>query len=148
MTTPFEQHRNGLTLSTDRAHLDVDAIHDFLAHSSYWAQGRPRELVVRTIENSLCFGIYDGARQAGFARVVSDFGTFAWVCDVFVIEDYRGRGLGKWLMECIVAHPDLQGLRRMLLATRDAQGLYRQYGFSPLDAPERFMHRFNPNPYA
>ena len=145
MVTPFEQHRDGFTLSTDKTRLDVDAIHDFLAQSSYWAQGRPREVVVRTIENSLCFGIYDGARQAGFARVVSDFGTFAWVCDVFVIDEYRGRGLGKWLMECIVAHPDLQGLRRILLATRDAHGLYSQYGFTPLDAPERFMHRLNRN---
>ena len=148
MTTPFEQHRDGLTLSTDKARLDVDAIHDFLARSSYWAQGRPRDLVVRTIENSLCFGIYDGARLAAFTRVVTDYATFAWVCDVFVLEEYRGRGLGKWLIESVVAHPDLQGLRRMLLATRDAHGLYGQYGFVPLDAPERFMHRFNPSPYA
>lgn len=145
MPNPIEQHRDGFTLSTDKTRLDVDAIHDFLAHSSYWAQGRPREVVVRTIENSMCFGIYDGARQAAFARVVTDCATFAWVCDVFVVEEYRGRGLGKWLMESIVTHPDLQSLRRILLATRDAHGLYSQYGFIPLDEPGRFMHRFNPN---
>lgn len=145
MPNPIEQHRDGFALSTDKTRLDVDAIHDFLAHSSYWAQGRPREVVVRTIESSMCFGIYDGTRQAAFARVVTDCATFAWVCDVFVVEEYRGRGLGKWLMESIVTHPDLRGLRRILLATRDAHGLYSQYGFIPLDEPGRFMHRFNPN---
>ncbi len=140
--TIFEEHRGRFVLSTDKARLDVDAVYAFIAERSYWAQGRAREVVERSIENSLCFGIYDGAELAAFARVVTDYATFGWVCDVFVIEAYRGQGLGKWLIEAVVRHPDLQGFKRLLLATRDAQGLYREYGgFVPLQAPERWMER-------
>jgi GNAT superfamily N-acetyltransferase len=136
--------RDGFRISTDPGLLDVAMIHDFLAHRSYWAVGRPLEVVWRAVEHSLCFGLYEGGRQAGFARVVTDRATFAWLCDVFVLEDYRGRGLGKWLIECVVAHPALQGLRRLLLGTRDAHGLYEQYGFQPLTDPDRFMEVFRP----
>ncbi len=137
-----EEHRDGYTLSSDKARLDVESIHAFLSERSYWAQGRSREVVERALENSLCFGIYRGHELAAFARVVTDYATFGWVCDVFVLEPYRGCGLGKWLIEAIVRHPELQGLKRLLLATRDAQGLYREYGgFAPLQAPERWMER-------
>ena len=118
-------------ISTDRSKLDIDAIHRFLA-LSYWAAGIPRETVARSIENSLCFGVYDNARQIGFARVISDFATYAYVADVFILEPYRERGLGKELMASIMAHPELQGLRRWSLGTRDAQGLYAQFGFRPV----------------
>jgi GNAT superfamily N-acetyltransferase len=100
-------------------------------------------MVARYVQHSLVFGIYDGTRQIGLARIVSDYTTFAWLCDVFIHEDYRGHGLGKWLMQTIHSHPDLQGLRRWLLATRDAQGLYQQFGWELLDHPERWMHKFN-----
>lgn len=138
----IETHRNGLTISTDPARLDLDAITAMLSRA-YWAQGRPREVIERSMQNSLVFGIYDGRRQIGLARIVGDYATFAWLCDVFVEDDYRGRGLGKWLMETVLAHPDLRGLRRILLATRDAHGLYARYGFKPLGSPERWMEIFN-----
>src|SRR5207344_3602853 len=109
--------------------------HAFLA-SSYWARGIPRETLDRAIDNALCVGVYDGDRQVGFARVVTDAATFAYLADVFVVESHRGRGLAKWLMEVIVGHPSLQGLRRFSLATRDAHGLYQQFGFRPLVKPE------------
>jgi GNAT superfamily N-acetyltransferase len=134
-------------VSTDRARLDVDAIHAFLT-TCYWAKGIPKETVTRSIENSLCFGVYCGGEQVGFARVVSDYATYAYIGDVFVLEAYRGRGLGKLLMECIVSHPALQGLRRWTLATRDAHGLYAQYGFTPLRKPGRWMERHDQNVYA
>jgi N-acetylglutamate synthase-like GNAT family acetyltransferase len=118
-------------ISTDRSKLDVDVIHGFLTRS-YWASGIPRETVVRSIENSLCFGVYDNSSQIGFARAISDFATYAYVADVFILEPYRERGLGKELMASIMAHPDLQGLRRWSLGTRDAQGLYAQFGFEPV----------------
>ena len=137
-----EYRRDGYLISTDRARLDVEFIHQFLSNSAYWAQGRPLTTVRRSIEGSLCFGIYDGERQVGFARVVTDRATFAWLCDLFVVEGHRGRGLGKWLVECIVVHPDLEALRIFLLATRDAHELYRRYGgFQDLPAPGRFMAR-------
>ena len=140
---PIEEHRNGYTLSTDPARLDVDCIHDYLRNRSYWAQGRPRQMVERSIANSLCFGIYapDGA-QVGFARVVTDYATFAWLCDVFILESARGLGLGKWLVQVVTAHPELQGLRNFILATRDAHELYRRYGgFDALQSAERWMAR-------
>jgi len=139
----IETHRNELTISTDPARLDLDAITDMLSRA-YWAQGRTRGVIARYVQLSLVFGLYDGARQIGLARVVSDYTTFAWLCDVFIHEEYRGRGIGKWLMETILAHPDLQGLRRFLLATRDAHGLYSQYGFTPLQNPERWIEKFTP----
>jgi len=134
--------RDGYLVSTDKSKLDVDVIHEYLAQSSYWAQDRPLDVVERSIEGSLCFGVYDGERQVGFARVVTDHATFAWLCDVFVLESHRGRGLGKWLIECVVAHPDLQGMLLVLLATRDAHELYRRYGgFDNLRNTERWMAR-------
>jgi GNAT superfamily N-acetyltransferase len=139
----YETHRENLTISTDPARLDLEAITAMLARA-YWAQGRTREVIARYVQHSLVFGVYDGSRQIGLARIVSDYTTFAWLCDVFIHEDYRGRGLGKWLLESVIAHPELQGLRRLLLATRDAHGLYSQYGFTPLQNPERWMEKFNP----
>jgi N-acetylglutamate synthase-like GNAT family acetyltransferase len=131
MTAMVVMEMGRFLISTDRSKLDIDVIHRFLARS-YWAEGIPRETVMRSIENSLCFGVYDNARQIGFARVISDFATYAYVADVFILEPYRERGLGKELMASIMAHPDLQGLRRWSLGTRDAQGLYAQFGFKPV----------------
>jgi GNAT superfamily N-acetyltransferase len=133
-------------ISTDPARLDLDAVHEFLA-GSYWAKGIPRDTLERSVQNSLCFGIYHGRRQVGFARVITDRATFAYLADVFVLPDYRGRGLSKWLMQCILGHPDLQGLRRWMLATQDAHGLYRQSGFTPLKSPERWMEVHHPDVY-
>ena len=141
MTMPDET-REGYTLSTDRSRLDVALIHEALSRRAYWAHGRPPEVVQRSIEHSLCFGIYDAEGLAAFARVVTDYATFAWLCDVFVLEEHRGRGLGKWLVEAAVGHPDLEGLKLFVLATRDAHELYRRYGgFELLPAPERWMVR-------
>jgi len=130
--------RDGFTISTDRDRLDRGLIHEFLRRS-YWAAEVPRSVVDRSIENSLCFGLYEGDRQIGFARVITDSATFAYVSDVFVLESHRGRGLSKWLMEVLMGHPDLQGLRRWMLATADAQGLYRRFGFHPPEKPEMLM---------
>jgi N-acetylglutamate synthase-like GNAT family acetyltransferase len=138
--------REDFEITTDPERIDVAAVHAFL-HDSYWAKGIPRETVVNSIRNSLCFGLYRGKQQAGFARVVTDRATYAYLADVFVLPEYRGRGLSKWLMECIVAHPDLQGLRRWTLATRDAHRLYQQFGFRPLATPERWMERHDPDVY-
>jgi GNAT superfamily N-acetyltransferase len=142
------EHRRGeFLISTDRERLSLDVVHDFLTNC-YWAKGIPRETVARSIERSLCFGIYDGSgAQIGFARVISDFATIAYVGDVFVLETHRGRGLGKWLMQCITEHPALQNLRRWILTTRDAHALYSQVGFTPVKAPERFMELHRPNIY-
>ena len=142
----MEWKRGEFTISTDRALLDREAIHAFLA-ASYWARGIPRETLDRAIENALCFGIYEGDRQVGFARVVSDFATFAYLADVFVLDSHRGRGLSKWLMEVIMSHPDLQGLRRFSLVTRDAHGLYRRFGFETLATAERHMEIARPGLY-
>lgn len=143
------EHRRGeFVISTDRARLDLDQIHKFLTNC-YWAKGIPREIVARSIENSLCFGVYDSeGKQIGFARVVSDFATVAYLGDVFVLESHRGRGLSKWLMECIMRHPSLQNLRRWILLTGDAHGLYSQFGFSAVQAPERYMEIHQPDVYA
>ena len=136
--------RGDYAISTDPARLDLETIHSYLSGSSYWAQGRPMEVVRRSIENSLCFGLYWRGRQVGFARVITDRATFAWLADVFVLDEERGRGLSKWLMETILAHPRLQGLRRWVLATKDAHSLYSRFGFAPLKRPERWMERFDP----
>jgi N-acetylglutamate synthase-like GNAT family acetyltransferase len=134
-------------VSTSRERLDVDVVHSFLT-SCYWAKGIPRKVVERSIEHALCFGVYDGdGAQVGFARVISDFATIAYVGDVFVIETHRGRGLGKWLMQCITGHPALRNLRRWILTTRDAHGLYSQVGFTPVKAAERFMELHQPDVY-
>jgi GNAT superfamily N-acetyltransferase len=141
-----EYRRSEFLISTDRGRLDLDLIHGFLTEC-YWAKGIPREVVLRSIENSLCFGVYSGNQQVGFARVISDYATYAYIGDVFILESQRGRGLGKWLMQCIMEHPRLQGLRRWSLATQDAHGLYAQSGFTPLKAPERFMEIYDAEVY-
>lgn len=134
-------------ITTDVKRFDVDAIHAFLSRS-YWSPGVPRATVERAIANSLCFGVLRDTRQVGFGRVVTDRATFAYLADVYVLEEHRGKGLAKRLMDAVVAHPDLQGLRRMLLATRDAHTLYARYGFRSLAAPERMMEIHRPNAYA
>ncbi len=140
-----EQWQQGeYVISTDQSRLDVPLVHGFLT-ASYWAEGIPIEVVQRSIAGSLAFGLYHGDQQIGFARVVTDYATFAYIADVFILEDSRGRGLARWLMEVVSAHPRLQGLRRWLLATRDAHGLYRIAGFAPLGAPERWMERRFPD---
>ena len=139
--------RGEFEIDTDRSRLQVDVIHAFLRDESYWARERTLEQTKTAIENSICFGLYLGERQIGFARVVSDKATFAYVGDVFVIEEFRGRGLSKWLMQVIVEYPELQGLRRWVLATRDAHGLYRQFDFAELRFPERWMEKTAPNAY-
>jgi GNAT superfamily N-acetyltransferase len=150
MAEAQEWSRGSAVISTERRRLQVDVVHGFLVRS-YWAREIPREIVERSIESSLCFGVYETGeveRQVGFARVVTDFATFAWIADVFVLEEARGRGLAVWLMEVIAGHRDLQGLRRWILATRDAHGLYRKTGFAPLAHPEAFLERWRPDFYS
>lgn len=130
--------KDSFVVSTDPEKLDVSRIHAFLSQS-YWAKGIPIAIVKKSIENSLNFGLYHGSEQIGFARVVSDYATFAYLGDVYVEEAWRGRGLSKWLMSCIMSHPELQGLRRYCLGTRDAHGLYRQFGFEVIKVPENWM---------
>jgi GNAT superfamily N-acetyltransferase len=139
--------RDGFTISTDPDRLDLQAAHAYLANEAYWSRGIPFAVFRKSVENSLCFGVYQGERQVGFARAISDFATFAYLADVFILEEQRGRGLGKWLVECILSHPALQGLRRWMLVTLDAQGLYAQYGFQPLANPERIMEIVDPEIY-
>jgi GNAT superfamily N-acetyltransferase len=141
-----EWRRGEYTITTDPARVDLAVVHGFLT-TCYWAKGIPLELVRRSIEHSLAFSVYDGERQVGFARVITDYATFAYLGDVFVLESHRGRGLSKWLMEVVVAHPQLQGFRRWVLLTRDAHGLYRQFGFAAVAAPERYMERWTPDIY-
>jgi GNAT superfamily N-acetyltransferase len=142
MPRPFEAHREHFTISTDPSRLDVDAIADLLSRS-YWANTRTRPQIERTLPHSLIFGLYDGSRQIGMARVVSDYAIFAYLCDVIIHEDYRGHGLGKWLMSTVHSHPDLVNVRRWMLVTSDAHGLYRQFGYVPLEQPERWMMKFD-----
>jgi len=138
--------KNGFTISTEKEKLDIELIHSFL-NRTYWAEGISKETIRRSIEGSLCFGVFENDRQVGFARMITDKATFAYLADVFIIEEYRGRGLSKWLMEVIMSHPDLQGLRRMILATKDAHGLYKQFGFTPLINVDRWMHILDPDVY-
>jgi GNAT superfamily N-acetyltransferase len=137
--------RGDYLISTDRTRLDVELIHDFISNQSYWGQGRAIEVVRRALDNSLNFGIYNDTQQVGFARVVTDYATFAWIADVFVLTEHRGRGLSKWLMEVVLSHPRLQGFRRWVLATKDAHSLYARFGFIPLHRPERWLERPDPN---
>ena len=139
--------RGGDEVSDDNSRLDRDAVHRFLATQAYWSEGIPRGTLDRAIDHSLCFGLYRQARQAGFARVVTDRATFAYLCDVFVDPGVRGEGLGTWLVECVVAHPDLRGLRRFCLMTRDAHPLYARFGFKAMPAPERYMEVHDPDVY-
>jgi len=143
----MKQRKGDYELDTDKRRLDLSVIHRFLYEESYWAKSRTMEQTLTAIENSLCFGVYRGREQVGFARVISDKATFAYIGDVFILEQHRGKGLGKWLMETIVAQPDMQGLRRWTLATHDAHGLYEQYGFEGLRHPERWMERTAPDAY-
>ena len=138
--------REGFAITTETSFFNVEFIHAFLS-KSYWAENIPLETVQRSIDNSLCFGVFHLGRQIGFARVITDKATFGYLADVFIDEAYRGQGLSKWLMEEIMAHPDLQGLRRMMLATRDANGLYAKFGFSELTFPERWMQIHKPDIY-
>jgi GNAT superfamily N-acetyltransferase len=142
-----DSHKDEFTISTEKQRLNLDVIHKFLSEDSYWARERSIEQTKTAIENSICFGLYDGDKQIGFARVVSDKATFAYIGDVFVLNEYRGRGLSKWLMQVIVDHPELQGLRRWVLATKDAHGLYEQFEFAQLRYPERWMEKTAPNAY-
>lgn len=137
--------RGEYLISTDPSRLDVALIRDFISNTSYWGQGRTLEVVQRALDNSLNFGLYNNSNQVGFARVVTDYATFAWIADVFVLPEHRGRGLSKWLMEVMLAHPSLQGFRRWVLATKDAHSLYERFGFIPLHRPERWMERPDPN---
>ena len=142
----MEWKQGEFTITDRREDLDLEAIHNFL-RESYWSKGVPRSIVEKAIHHSLCFGLYHDSRQIGFGRAVSDQATFAYLADVFVLPSYRGRGLGKWLIACVLAHPELQGLRRWLLATRDAHGLYEQNGFVALRKPEIFMEINDPDIY-
>jgi GNAT superfamily N-acetyltransferase len=143
-----EEWRNGpYIVSTNPARLDFATISAFLAES-YWAREISEATVRRSVDHSIAFGLYEGDRQVGFARVTTDRTTFAWVGDVFVLEDFRGRGLSIWLMRCVLAHPDLQGLRRWMLASTSARGIYERLGFTPLGAPDRFMEIADPGVHA
>jgi GNAT superfamily N-acetyltransferase len=133
-------------ISTEKEKMDIDLIHSFLSRS-YWAQGISKEIIRRSIEGALCFGVFENDKQVGFARMITDRATFAYLADVFIIEEYRGLGLSKWLIEVILLHPDLQGLRRMMLATRDAHELYKKFGFTPLNNVDRWMHIHHPDIY-
>lgn len=148
--------RDRFLISTDKSLLDIPVVHGYLSNDSYWSKGIPLATVQRGIEHSMAFGVYDTAAprpdarpsQIGFARIISDRATFAYLADVFILPAYRGRGLSKWLMEVIVDHPDLQGLRRWMLLTADAHGLYQQYGFRASAKPDRVMERHDPDVYA
>jgi GNAT superfamily N-acetyltransferase len=145
--TRVEAERGEYQISTDPARLDLKAVHAFLS-AAYWSPCIPLDVIARAVRGSLCFGLYHLGSQVGFARVVTDGATFAYLCDVFVLEKHQGQGLGKWLMETVMAHPALQGLRRFVLVTRDAHPLYEQFGFRPLARPERFMEIHRPDTYA
>lgn len=147
MSASVERVRGGYTISTDPSRLDVDAVHAFLSRS-YWSPGIPIEVVRKAIAGSIAFGVYHGAEQVGFARVVTDRATFAYLADVYVLEEHRGRGLATWLVETILAHPDLQGLRRFSLMTRDAHALYRRFGFGPASNPGGYMEILRRDVYA
>ncbi len=142
MTTAKDQ----FTITTEKEKLDIEFIHSFLTRS-YWAEGISKELIERSVNGALCFGLFENDTQIGFARMITDKATFAYLADVFIIEEYRGRGLSKWLMEVIMAHPSLQGLRRMMLATRDAHRLYEKFGFTALNNVDRWMQIHDPDIY-
>jgi GNAT superfamily N-acetyltransferase len=142
----MDTRRGYFLISTDQNLLDIKAIHAYLSRS-YWAEGIPLETVAKSIRESLCFGLFDERNQIGFARVITDKTTFAYLCDVYVLEGHKGQGLGTWLMETVCSHPDLQGLRRFVLVTRDAHGLYKKFGFTELAAPSRYMEIARQNIY-
>ena len=143
----IEWSREGFEGSDDPCRLDLAPIHRFISRESYWAEGISESLLARAIAHSLCFGLYQGARQVGFARVVTDRATFGYLCDVFVDREHRGTGLGKWLVACVLEHPDLQGLRRIALMTRDAHDLYRPFGFRAMPEATRYLEIHRPDVY-
>jgi GNAT superfamily N-acetyltransferase len=147
MAEVFERHREGFTVSTDPARIDARAVHAYLSEESYWARGVPFDVVERSLQHSLCFGLYDADTQIGLARVITDHATFAYLCDVYVATSHQGNGLGKWLMECVMEYPSLQRLRRFMLRTKDAHGLYRRYGFTETTEPERWLELVKRNLY-
>jgi len=138
--------KRGYVISTDNDLLDIEVVYKYLSDDSYWAKGITKDRLQRAIDNSMCFGVYHDNKQIGFARLITDKATFAYLADVFILDAHRGKGLSKWLMQTILAHPDVQGLRRWVLATADAHGLYEQFGFGPLAKPERWMDIFTPYP--
>ena len=138
--------KNEFNISTDKNKINLDYVYQFLTQS-YWSPGTSMQIVKKAMEGSLCFGVYDNNKQVGYARVITDTATFAYLADVFIDEEFRGKGLGKWLVGAILAHPGLQGLRRTLLATRDAHSLYAQFGFTPFTNPERWMQIHIPDAY-
>lgn len=144
----MDWRKDNYLLTTDASLFDIDTLYHFISDQSYWSRGIPRAIFERSLQHSLCFGLFQEETQIGFARVVSDFATFAYLGDVFVHENHRGRGLSKWMMDCVLLHPDLQGLRRWMLATRDAHELYKQFGFTELKAPVKFMEKHDPEVYA
>lgn len=150
MSGYYEAGKDGYLISTDPAKLDIDTIHRYLSGESYWAKGVPRQVVEKSIQYSLCFGLYNGDAQTGFARLITDRATFAYLADVFILPEHRGKGLSKWMIEVIHAHPELQQLRRWMLGTRDAHGLYEQLGWKQMDEEtrKRFMQRHNPSVYS
>ena len=143
----MERQKGDFTISTNKHRLNVQYIHHFLSTQSYWAENVPIDVVERSIEGAMCFGVYANGKQIGFARVITDCATFAYLADVFIDPCFRGQAIGKWLMEVIIAHPNLQGLRSFMLATRDAHELYKKVGFRALESPERFMRITNPEVY-
>ena len=140
--------KDEFTISTDMTKLDIDSIHEFLSTKAYWCLNIPKDTVHTAIQHSLCFGLYEHEKQIGFARVISDFATIAYLGDVYVLEQYRGRGLSKWLMEAVMSYPELQGLRRWILLTGDAHGLYRQFGWTDIADPSKWMELHNKNVYS
>ena len=144
--TAWEQRRGEYTVTSDPDRLDMDVVHGYLSRA-YWCEEIPRATLERALRHSLCFSLFEGERQIGLVRVITDYTTFAYLCDVFVLESHQGKGLGTWMMQCVMQHPELQGLRRWHLTTRDAHALYRKVGFVPLSKPERHMEVFTPDIY-
>lgn len=139
-----EFKKENFLISTDKQKLDIKTIHSFLTNS-YWSKGITIEKVERSIKHSLCFGVYVEGKQIGFARVTTDYTLFGYLADVFIVDEYRGKGLSKWLMECILNHPEVQDLRSWMLATKDAHDLYKKFGFKPLEEPTKYMAKKNSN---
>ena len=142
----FEERKGSFLISTDKTKLNISAVHHYLTNC-YWAKGIPLETVVKSIENSDCFGVYDVDALVGFARVISDRATIGYLGDVFILESHRGKGLSKWLMECIMKYPEFAGFRRWILLTRDAHELYKKFGYKPIEKPDRYMEIVNPEVY-
>jgi len=137
--------KDDFIITTDKSKLDTNVIHDFLSNHSYWSRNIPLEKVKTAFDNSLNFGLFHNSRQVGYARVISDFSQIAYLADVFIVEEYRGRGLSKWLMQTIMSHPNLQGLRKWVLLTKDAHELYKKFGWQPISYPDKWMEKVNPD---